>query len=147
MVQLHEQHLRSVVKIWKEAKQLNIKLPETTDTDYQSLEALLRHILRAARGYMTWMCDKLDLLDPEINATPLSDEVEQAVDKYIEHLLEKWKEPLKSVPKEKFMDKAYNARWGVEYCIDAMIEHAVMHPIRHEFQLRNLIQMQAGDNN
>jgi hypothetical protein len=38
------------------------------------------------------------------------------------------------------LDKGiYPSRWGTEYCIDAMLEHAVMHPIRHEFQLRNLM--------
>ncbi|RKY94987.1 MAG: hypothetical protein DRQ01_01015, partial [Ignavibacteriae bacterium] len=60
MVQLHEQHLRSFVKTWRKAKELNIKLPETNDTDYESHETLLRHVLRAARGYMTWMCAKLE---------------------------------------------------------------------------------------
>jgi len=64
MVQLHEQHLCSFVKVWRKAKELNIELPETTDTDYQSLETLLRHVLRAARGYMTWMCKKLELPIP-----------------------------------------------------------------------------------
>ena len=41
---------------------------------------------------------------------------------------------------ELFMDKTYTSRWKVEYCIDAMLEHAVMHPIRHEFQLSNLLK-------
>ena len=67
MVKLHEQHLRSFVKTWRKAKELNIKLPETTDTDYESLETLLRHVLRAARGYMIWICEKLELPAPEID--------------------------------------------------------------------------------
>ena len=139
MVQLHEQNLRSFVKIWLKAKELNINLPETDDTDYQSLEALLRHVLRAARGYMTWMCAKLELPDPEIDTTPKAEEIEVVADTYLEHLVEKWKYPLKDVDAEKFEDKLYTARWGVDYCIDAMMEHAVMHPIRHEYQLKNCL--------
>ena len=146
MVQLHEKHLRSFLKIWKKAKELNIKLPETEDTDYQSLETLLRHVFRAARGYMTWMCEKLDLPDPEIKPTPKAEEIVAVTDSYLEHLIERWKNPLASVLPEKFEDKLYTARWGVDYSIDAMMEHAVMHPIRHEFQLQNLIENQQNGN-
>ena len=144
MVKLHEQHLRSFVKTWRKAKELNIKLPETTDTDYQSLETLLRHVLRAARGYMTWMCEKLDLPDAAIDPAPEAEKIVSVLDTYLEHLVERWKHPLKNVAAKKFEDKLYTARWGVDYCIDAMMEHAVMHPIRHEFQLKNLIDKQSG---
>ena len=48
----------------------------------------------AARGYMTWMCEVLELPDPEIRIPP---------------------EPT------------------------ALLEHAVMHPIRHAFQLEELM--------
>jgi len=27
------------------------------------------------------------------------------------------------------------SRWGVSYSVDAMLEHAVMHPMRHAFQI------------
>ena len=142
LVILHERHLRSCIQTWKEAKSLNIKLPETEDKDYESLETVLRHILRAARGYMTWMCDKLNLPDPGIEVQPEPDSVEIKADEFINHLLEKWRLPLADVPKEKFHSPTFTSRWGVDYCIDAMLEHAVMHPIRHEFQLRNLINEQ-----
>ncbi len=147
MVQLHEQYLCSFVKMWQKAKELNIELPETTDTDYESLETFLRHVLRAARGYMTWMCEKLELPDPEITPAPKAEEIESVLDTYLEHLIERWKHPLQNVAAEKFEDKLYTSRWGVDYCIDAMMEHAVMHPIRHEFQLNNLIKKQSGVNN
>jgi uncharacterized damage-inducible protein DinB len=145
MVHLHEKHLRSFLNTWKRAKQINIKLPETDDKDYQSLETLLRHVLRAARGYMTWMCEKLELPDPKIDPTPEAEKIESVVDNYFKHLIERWQHPISVVPPEKFEDKLYTARWGVDYCIDAMMEHAVMHPIRHEFQLKNLIEKQSGN--
>jgi uncharacterized damage-inducible protein DinB len=138
LVLLHEKYLRSFVQAWKEAKAKNVVLPVTDDPAYVSLEALLRHILRAARGYMTWICDKLELPDPQIDPTPLENEIEGVADDYLEKVIEGWKLPLANVPEEKF-NNVFKSRWGVEYCIDAMIEHAVMHPLRHEFQLKNLI--------
>jgi uncharacterized damage-inducible protein DinB len=143
LILLHERHLKSLIQTWWEAKKLNLTLPETDDEDYKSLDTLLRHILRAARGYMTWMCEKLNLPDPEIAKTPEPDEIESTVDEYVKHLLEKWCLPLAEIQEDKFHTKTYTSRWGTDYCIDAMLEHAVMHPIRHEFQLRNLINQQT----
>ena len=140
LILLHEKHLRLFWDTWKRAKNSNINLPETTDKDYESLETLLRHVLRAARGYMVWMCEKLNLSNPEIDDPPRIDEIEQDAANYIDHLLDKWKTPLKDVEEIKFSDKVYNSNWGVPYCIDAMLEHAVMHPIRHTFQLERLME-------
>ncbi len=139
MVILHEKHLIICVDTWRKAKKLDIKLPETDDKDYESLDTLLRHILRAAGNYMIWMCNKLNLPNPEIKQTPEPDLIENKADEYLTHFLKKWKYPLASIPEDKFISPTYTSNWGVEYCIDAMLEHAVMHPIRHEFQLRNLI--------
>ncbi len=41
------------------------------------------------------------------------------------------------VPVERFYKPEYEAPWKIRYCIDAMLEHAVMHPIRHRFQLHS----------
>jgi len=139
LVFLQEKQLRSFLLVWKQAKEKNVKLPETTDTDYESLETILFHVFRASRGYINWICDKLDLPDPGIDSPPALEEIEKEADSYLEYLVEKWRDPLKKLDEKVFSDKAYRARWGVEYCIDAMLEHAVMHPVRHEFQLSNLI--------
>ena len=140
LVKLHEIHLQSFYETWKKAKRLNVKLPVTNDPYYESLDALLYHLLRSARGYMIWMCDKLNLDDPQIRETPKVEIIEENAEEQILHLFERWRLPLVNVEPELFEDKVYKSNWGVNYCIDAMLEHAVMHPIRHEFQLKNLIQ-------
>jgi hypothetical protein len=139
LVLLHEKYLNSLLKTWQEAKRLNITLPETEDSDYKSLDTLLRHIFRAARGYLIWMSDNLNLPDPGIKPVPESNFIESQANEYLTHLLDKWRLPLAEIAEDRFHSPTYTSRWGVEYCIDAMLEHAVMHPIRHEFQLRNLI--------
>ncbi len=144
LVLLHEKYLTSLLQTWRRAKSLNIALPETEDSDYKSLDTLLRHILRSARGYIIWMCDKLDLPDPEIKAAPEPEVVESEADDYLVHLLDKWRLPLADIEEDKFHSPTYASRWGVDYCIDAMLEHAVMHPIRHEFQLSELIRNQQN---
>ncbi len=142
MVLLHETQMRKCLAAWKEAKVRNIQLPETSDADYQSLETLLSHIFRAARGYMVWMCKQLNLPDPEINAVPLLETLEKDADKYLEHILERWRLPLADVEEKAYGPESHLSNWGELFSIDSMLEHAVMHPIRHEFQLRELMAKQ-----
>jgi uncharacterized damage-inducible protein DinB len=139
LVLLHERHLRSCVDTWFQAKDAGVTLPETKDPSYESMEEVLRHVLRAARGYMTWICKQLDLPDPGIEPTPEADVIAEKARDYMEHVLERWRLPLAGVTDAQLDKGIYKSRWGTEYCIDAMLEHAVMHPIRHEFQLRALM--------
>ena len=139
MIQLLNWHLHECVEIWYEAKRRGVVLPDTDDPDYDSLEALLCHILGAAGRHLNWICEKLDLPDPGIEPVPEAPDVELKAREYVKHLTDRWQTPLVNVPKELFYNRTWPARWGPEYCIDAMLEHAVMHPIRHAFQLQNLI--------
>lgn len=140
LVILHEQHLRGCLEVWKQAKAANIKLPETADENYQSLETLLKHILRSAGSYMVSMCKNLELPDPKIKPVPEVNAIEAEADRYLEHVLERWRLPLASVPDERLEPAPETYTPGMPYWIDAMLEHAVMHPIRHEFQLNELMQ-------
>lgn len=144
LVLLHETHMRGCLAAWKQAKAANIRLPQTKDPDYQSLEHLLRHILGAARGYMVWICKQLELPDPEIKTVPELDRIAAEADAYLAHVLERWRLPLANVSEEKFGPHSFISNWGEAFSIDSMLEHAVMHPIRHKFQLDELMNQQGA---
>ncbi len=88
---------------------------------------------------MTWMCEKLELPNPEIQVTPDPAVLSHDPESYMEHVLERWRAPLQDVSDDRLETPEYPSRWQTRYCIDAMLEHAVMHPIRHAFQLEELI--------
>jgi hypothetical protein len=140
MVVLHEEHLRRFVHIWRLALATSVSLPPTDDPAYASLGALGRHVLGAAGGYMVWMCEVLTLPDPGIRSAPDVAAIVRDADDYLEHVLERWRTPLQEVPDERLETPEYPSRWQTRYCIDSMLEHAVMHPIRHAFQLDELIK-------
>jgi hypothetical protein len=144
IVELHEHSLWSFLETWKAAKAANVDLPKTDDPSYVSLETLLCHVCACARGYMVWMCEVLSLPDPEIKAVPEPESIEKGVEDYLGHVSERWKEPLARVTEKQFYRPEYASRWKVNYCVDAMLEHAVMHPVRHEFQLRKLLEKRSG---
>ena len=140
LVLLHEEHVRRFLIVWNQARAEAVVLPTTDDPSYASLETLLRHVLNAARGYMIWMCEVLELPDPTIRRPSDPTALLGEVDSYVEHLLERWQAPLKDVGDDRLERPEYPSRWQTRYCIDAMLEHAVMHPIRHAFQLEELIR-------
>ncbi len=142
MVILHEQYLRDFLDVWKKAKAFGLVLPETDHSAYVSLETLLKHVLECARHYLMWICEKLDLPDPAIRPEPLPDVIETEVESYLEHLLQQWQTPLAGIVEERFDAPEYRSRWDMLYSISSMLEHAVMHPILHRFQLEELLKEQ-----
>jgi len=141
MVHLHEEHLRRFVQTWRLALATPVTLPSTDDPSYASLETLGRHVLRAAGGYLVWVCEVLKLPDPGIRPAPDVTAIIRDADDYMEHVLERWcAEPLREVSGQQLETPEYPSRWQTRYSIDAMLEHAVMHPIRHAFQLDELMK-------
>jgi uncharacterized damage-inducible protein DinB len=139
LVLLHERELRAFLEAWRLAKKAAVKLPATDDPDYLSLESLLLHLLRSARGYMTRICERLKLPDPGIEEPPSVETVEREADKYVSHLLERWRLPLSALTEQRF-NELFETQWGSKVSIENMLEHAVVHPMRHTFQLRELME-------
>jgi len=93
---------------------------------------------------MVWMCEMLALPDPGIRAVPDADAMVRDAEAYMEHVLDRWPFPLQDVPDDRLETPEYPSHWKTLYCIDAMLEHAVMHPIRHMFQLDELMKGHSG---
>lgn len=145
LILLHEQHLLMFLDTWKEAKNEDITLPSTDDQHYASLDTLLSHVLDCTRSYMMWICEQLKLPDPQINPAPVVDQVDEQAQAYLSHLIERWRLPLSEISNSQLSTPNYPTKWGTDLPIEGMLEHAVMHPIRHEFQLRNLLYSQAAE--
>ena len=61
-------------------------------------------MLSAAGGYMIWMCEVLALPDPGIRSAPDAAAMVRDADDYMEHVLERWRAPLREVPERKIGD-------------------------------------------
>jgi uncharacterized damage-inducible protein DinB len=144
MVFLHGQYLQEFLAIWKKAKGSEITLPETDHPGYVSLEMLLKHVLGGARHYLGWICEQLDLPDPEISPAPAPKVIEVEAEAYLEHLGRQWRTPLSEIAEERFDKPVYMSEWGMQYSIDSMLEHAVMHPILHRVELVELLEEQVS---
>jgi hypothetical protein len=91
---------------------------------------------------MTWLCEKLGLPDPGIRPAPAPDVLAREANACLQHLLERWRLPLAAVEGERF-EAIHTTRWGEQMSLEGMLEHAVMHPVRHRFQLEELMETQG----
>lgn len=146
LVQLHEQQIHSFLEVWKQAKAADVALPETEDDNYESLETLLAHVLDSAAWYMQTMCTALGLPNPNIDSVPDASAIEARADSYTKHLLERWRVPLADIDEEQCYVPVYTTGSGAKLHLDLMLEHALVHPIRHQFQLEHLMAQQVAKN-
>lgn len=138
LVLLHERELRAFVATWRRALAWGVRLPAGDDPDTVSPNAMARHVLNAAGRYMIWSTQKLGLPDPGIVEAPPVEEIEAGADAYVEHVLERWREPLRDVAAERFAE-THVSNWGEDFTLESMLEHAVVHPMRHALQLEELM--------
>ena len=140
LVHLQMKEMDRLFLVWKQAKRAGVKLPKTTDPAYQSLDLLMRHPLRSCRGYLTWLCEELKRPDPKVPDPPEPEKVNAQGAAYLKVLAKAWEKHMAWMPAE-VLDSPdlHGSRWGAPMTVEAMFEHAVAHPMRHRFQLEELI--------
>lgn len=140
LVLLQMDEMDRLFVVWKKAKRLGVKLPATRDPAYRSLDLLMRHPLRACRGYLTWLCEVLGRPDPKVPDPPEPEDVAAKGAAYLKVLRKAWEKHMTSMP-NKALDSfaVHTSRWGAPMTVEAMFEHAVAHPMRHRLQLEELI--------
>ncbi len=137
-LQMEEMHL--LFAVWKRAKRAGVRLPATKDPAYRSLDALIAHPLRSCRGYLTWLCEVLGRPEPAVPEAPKPEDVAARGAAYLGVLGRAWERHMAWMP-NRVLDstKVHTSRWGAPMTVEAMFEHAVVHPMRHRFQLEELI--------
>ena len=140
LVQLQMDEMSQLFAVWKRAKRVGVKLPATRDPAYASLDLLMRHPLRSCRGYLTWLCEVLGRPDPGVPDPPAAERVSTEGAAYLKVLAKAWEKHMAWMP-SKVLDSfsLYTSRWGAPMTVEAMFEHAAVHPMRHRFQLVELI--------
>ena len=138
-VELHEIELRKFCDVWEAFCASGIPLPKTDDPSYASVEHLGGHIFRAARNYLTWIgeCVKRPVTDVDTE-TDLA-VIARNGRPFVDHVLAAWRRHLALLEDADLAPATYVSRWGETYNIEQMLEHAIVHPMRHRIQLERLM--------
>jgi hypothetical protein len=96
-------------------------------------------VFQSARSYLTWIgeCVKRPVTDLDSDTDPVSIAHKSRV--FVDGVLEAWRRQLALLEDTALAPVTYKSRWGEDYNIEQMLEHAVVHPMRHRIQLERLM--------
>ena len=108
---------------------------ETKDEDCRSVQTIVSHVTNSGYGYANYIRDWFSIPKSSPERKLLSrEEFLQRFDKMLiytaETLQDKWEYSDEEVMKVKMI-----VRWGPQYDLEQLLEHAVVHILRHRRQL------------
>lgn len=113
--------------------------------DESRARGILIHVLRAGYGYATWIREVLGLPKIERSGDPKSLAGREAFQRAFEELRDYFVralEPLTDAaidgPGSGQPPPHFKSRWGEDYGIEQMLEHAICHNLRHRRQLARM---------
>jgi len=134
--------LISLIDTVKHSELLEIVDKETKDEDCRSIQTILTHVVRA--GY-TYVIEIRKHLGEDIPYK--TEQLLDSIDAYKSSILEMFEVNLqlfKDYPKmqlEEFdNDKKMVVRWGQSYDPEQILEHAIVHILRHRRQIERFLQ-------
>jgi hypothetical protein len=127
--------------VWKRFRTSCKPMPEARgDADYESPERLVAHVQGAARSYMLWIWE---MLEKPIEGLPRVRDAALIVpdlEKFQADTLAGWEKHGALLTDDLLTPKQYLSRWGEPHTIEQMLEHAVVHPMRHRRQLERVLE-------
>ncbi len=138
-VELHEIELKRFYDTWEGFRASGLSLPKTDDPSYRSIDHLGGHVFRSARSYLSWICEcvKRPITDLDSDNDPVSVAAKGRL--FVDEVLAAWRKHLAPLEDAELAPLVYKSRWGEDYNIEQMLEHAVVHPMRHRIQLERLM--------
>jgi len=111
----------------------------TKDEDCRSVQTIVSHVINSGYGYANYIRDRysIPIKSPARRlflGTEFINEMNKMLDYTCDTLEGKWKISEKEIMKIKI-----KSRWGPEYDIEQLLEHAIVHILRHRRQIEKFI--------
>ena len=112
---------------------------ETEDEDCRSVQTIMSHVVRAAYGYADYIREQLSIGSTRPQPRLLSrreslGQLEAALGYTVETLDGRWE-----MSAEEIAGIVIKTRWGPVYDAEGMLEHAIVHLLRHRRQIEKFI--------
>jgi uncharacterized damage-inducible protein DinB len=112
---------------------------QTQDEDCRSIQTIVNHVVRAGYGYADYIRAALSIHSnrTEVALTSPADSVKQLalmIDYTVATLEGRWQ-----MPEDQMSAVAIESRWGTRYDLEQMLEHAIVHVLRHRRQIERFL--------
>jgi uncharacterized damage-inducible protein DinB len=140
LVELHEVELRSFLETWKRFVASGLPMPDAHgDESYASRDSLGGHVLMSARGYLTRVGEWVERPVTDVDAEKDAGAVVKRAPQFMDEVLAAYRRHLPAVTTEEFEPQKHRTRWGDLMSVEMLLEHAVVHPMRHRIQLERIL--------
>jgi uncharacterized damage-inducible protein DinB len=122
---------------------------QTKDEDCRSVQTIMSHVVRSGYGYADYIREQLSIASSRPQPRLLSrreslEQLEAALRYTAETLEDRWE-----MSAEEISGIVIKSRWGAIYDAEGLLEHAIVHLLRHRRQIekfirRELITMTPG---
>ena len=104
-----------------------------------SIEVIMNHVIRAGYGYSNYIrnalsLESLPIADRKIPQNEISAEIDKMMD-YSNEIFENGQ----SITDKELEGVYFKTNWGVRYNIDQLMEHAIVHVLRHRRQIQKFL--------
>ena len=112
---------------------------QTKDEDCRSVQTIMSHVVRAGYGYADYIREQLAIASTRPQPKLLSrqeslEQLEAALRYTIQTLEGRWE-----MSDEEISGMVINSRWGAVYDAEGLLEHAIVHILRHRRQIEKFI--------
>jgi uncharacterized damage-inducible protein DinB len=113
--------------------------PETEDEDCRSVQTIMSHVVRAGYGYADYLREQLSIESTRPQPRLLSrgeslEQLDAALQYTVETLDGRWE-----MSAEEISAIVIKTRWGPVYDAEGLLEHAIVHLLRHRRQIERFI--------
>lgn len=135
--------LKSVIEHIPEEDFDRILDTETKDDDCRSIQTIIYHVVRAGYGYADYFRDAFGMSSARPENVPVGcQEAAEKIDAmlvYTAQTLEgKWQ-----MSDEEIQAVQMKVSWGVTYDLEQLLEHAIVHILRHRRQIERFLLKMA----
>ena len=141
LVELHEREIRSFLQVWRRFVASDLPMPDAQgDESYENRERLAGHVLMAARGYLTRIGEWVGRPVSDVDGSQDPYEVVRRAPEFADGVLAAYERHLSEITNEELEQQVHRTRWGELMSVENLLEHAVVHPMRHRIQLERILE-------
>ena len=113
---------------------------ETKDDDCRSIQTIMTHVVRAGYGYADYIRTAFSIPSTRPESVPVAHrEAVEKIDAFLAYTAQtlegKWE-----MTDEEIQAVAMKARWGPNYDLEQLLEHAIVHILRHRRQVERFLE-------
>jgi uncharacterized damage-inducible protein DinB len=140
LLELHDAELRAFLATWRRYARAGVPMPEAHgDEDYESIDRLGTHVLKAARSFLVRITEWLGRPAADLDMAEEVKDLTERADEFADSLLGAYVRHLASATDEEMAAWVHKTRQGNPISIEMLLEHAVVHPMRHRVQLERIL--------